>query len=324
MKNKQRLILRNKLLVIVGVTGMGKTKLALYLAQKFNGEIISADSRQVYKYMDIGTGKEWGSIHIHGYGLVDPRENYSVYDFFKFGKATIENIWSRNKLPILAGGTGLYIKSIVDGIQTIDIPKNDNLRIELEKLSTKELFEKLAILDSSKAASMNLSDKNNPRRLIRAIEIATWNIENGVSYKEIEKRKEVLNKNVSVLIIGLTAPIERINQRIEKRIEERLNNGFIDEIENLLKMGVSWKNQSLKSIGYKEAEEFLKKGLGFEEFIEKWIKSETDYAKRQITWFKKNKKILWFDIYNRNYPKDVESVVNKWYYSNINTDDEKG
>ena len=148
-----------KLLVICGPTATGKTQLGFRLAKQFNGEIVSADSRQVYKYMDIGTGKEWDDeIKIWGYDLVDPKESYSVSDYFREMKIVIEDVWSRNKLPIIVGGTGLYIKSLVDGIPTVDIPKNENLRKSLEKISIEEMFDKLAVLDSSKVASLNSYD----------------------------------------------------------------------------------------------------------------------------------------------------------------------
>lgn len=306
--------MNNKLLVICGPTATGKTKLALFLAKKFKGEIVSADSRQVYRHMDIGTGKEWGDSMIWGYDLIDPQDDYSVLNFFKFAKNTIEDIWLRDKMVILTGGTGLYIKSIIDGIATVDIPKNENLRKELERFDTNYLFEKLAILDSSKAATMNSSDKKNPRRLIRAIEIAVWNIDNSKKNKKIKKRKDVLNKSILPLMIGLTGDLESLRKKINQRVEERLNYGFIDEIEKLLLMGVSWKNQSMKSLGYKEAEYFLKKGMTYEEFVKNWENNEFKYLKRQLRWFKKDNRIKWFNISNKNLYKDVENTVKKWYY----------
>jgi len=311
--NKHSFKLRHKILVICGPTATGKTTLGINLAKKFNGEIISADSRQVYGYMDIGTGKEWGEgINIWGYDLVDPIENFSVSEYFKLMKVVIDDIWMRNKLPIIVGGTGLYIKSLIDGIPTVDIPKNDDLRNTLVDKTIDELFDKLAILDSSKAASLNLSDKKNSRRLIRAIEIAVWNIENGKQKQVVEDRKEVLDENVKTLFIGLTVPRDIHIKNIKNRVDKRMNEGFIDEVENLLKIGVSWKHQSMNSLGYKESEAFFKEGLTYEEFIDKWNKNEMKYVKRQLTWFKKDKRINWFDTTNNKYPKNVENLVEKW------------
>lgn len=306
--------LTKKILVICGPTATGKTSLGFNLAKIFNGEIISADSRQVYKYMDIGTGKEWhNDVKIWGYDLVDPKDNYSVADYFREMKVVIEGIWDRNKLPIIIGGTGLYIKSLIDGIPTVDIPKNESLRESLEKMSVNEMFDKLAVLDSAKAAQMNTSDKKNSRRLVRAIEVAVWNIENSTQKKVVEKRKRVLDKNVDTLLIGLTAPIEILIKNIENRVEKRMNNGFIDEVEMLLKMGVTWKNQSMNSLGYKESQAFFKEGLSYEEFIKKWIVNEMKYVKRQMTWFKKDKRAIWFNTTDINYVENVVNLVNKWY-----------
>lgn len=312
--------MKNKLLVVCGPTATGKTKLGFKLAKLFNGEIVSSDSRQVYKYMDIGTGKEWNNdVKVWGYDLVDPKENYSVSDYFKAMKIVIENIWNRNKLPIIVGGTGLYIKSLIDGIPTVDIPKNEYLRESLEKMSIDEMFDKLAVLDSSKAASLNSSDKKNSRRLVRAIEVAVWNIENSTQKKVVEKRGKVLDKDVDTLIIGLTASVDVLNQNIENRVEDRINNGFIDEVESLLKMGVTWKHQSMNTLGYKDSEAFFKSGLSYEDFIGRWLGNEMKYMKRQITWFKKEtyrggeKRINWFNTSDPEFNKKVENIVNKWY-----------
>lgn len=314
---ENRSIQKNKLLVVCGPTATGKTSLGLKLAKLNNGEIISADSRQVYKYMDIGTGKEWGDIKIWGYDLAEPTENYSVSKYFETIKYVIEDIWRRNKLPIIVGGTGLYIKSLVDGIPTVDIPKNESLRKALENLTHEELFDKLAILDGTKAASLNSSDKKNPRRLVRAIEVAMWNVSNETQKQIVEERKEVLGKNVDVLMVGLTSDNETLLKNIEKRVEKRMEQGFIDEVEDLLKMGVSWKMQSMNSLGYKESEKFFKNGQSYEEFISNWIANEMKYVKRQLTWFKKDKRIIWFDVNNHKNDDNVANLVYKWYSTNI-------
>lgn len=306
--------LTKKILVICGPTATGKTSLGFTLAKKFDGEIISADSRQVYKYMDIGTGKEWNNeVKIWGYDLVEPTENFNVSEYFKQMKIVIDAIWNRNTLPILVGGTGLYIKSLIDGIATVDIPKNNNLRESLEKMKVEEMFDRLAVLDSLKAASMNSSDKKNSRRLIRAIEVAVWNIENSTQKKIVEQREKILDKDVNVLMIGLLADQNILFKNIKNRIEKRMNEGFIDEVEMLLQRGVSWTNQSMNSLGYKESEDFFKHGLTYEEFIEEWERNEIKYVKRQLTWFKKDKRINWFDITDIDFPQNVENLVNKWH-----------
>lgn len=321
MKNKRSLLFRSKLLVICGPTATGKTQLGFKLAKKFNGEIVSADSRQLYKFMDIGTGKEWNKeIKVWGYDLVDPKENYSVAEYFKEMKSVIEDIWNRNRIPIIVGGTGLYIKSLIDGIPTVDIPKNESLRESLAKMSIDEMFDKLAVLDSAKAAQLNSSDKKNPRRLIRAIEVAVWNTGNEKQKQVVDKRKKILDRNVDILMIGLTADTSKFLKDIENRVEKRMNEGFIDEVETLLKMGVSWKMQSMNTLGYKESEAFFKQGLSYEEFINLWISNEMKYVKRQLTWFKKDKRINWYDITDNKYPENVERFVNKWYHVGTNAE----
>jgi len=303
-----------KIFLICGPTATGKTSLGFKIAKKYNGEIVSADSRQVYKYMDIGTGKEWDDqIKVWGYDLVNPTEKYSVSEYFSEMKVAIETIWKVNKLPIIVGGTGLYIKSLIDGIPTIDIPQNPNLRKSLEKLNTTELFDKLAMLDGTKAASLNLSDKMNPRRLIRAVEIAVWNVENETQKKVVELRENILDKDVDVLMVGITTNNIKLLQNIENRVEKRMNEGFIDEVEMLLKMGVSWKMQSMNSLGYKESESFFKNGQTYEDFINTWVSNEMKYIKRQNTWFKKDKRINWFDTDKPDFLKNVVNLVDKWY-----------
>lgn len=191
-----------KLLVICGPTATGKTSVAIHLAKKFNGELVSADSRQVYRKMDIGTGKDLpqnssfqfpvsslkkqdvgfyviDGIRLWGYDLIDPQNDFNISKYLNIAKDIIEEIWKRDKLPILVGGTGFYIKGIIDGIGTSQIPKDESLRKSLEKKDVEELFEILAQTDSVRSSKLNKSDRNNPRRIIRAIEIALSGKKNG-------------------------------------------------------------------------------------------------------------------------------------------------
>ncbi len=317
-----------KLLVICGPTSTGKTTLAVSLAQKFNGEIISADSRQVYKKLDIGTGKdlpkgakiryslfakygyyEVGGIKIWGYDLADPRHGFSVSQYLKFAERMVGDIRKRGKLPILTGGTGLYIKGVIDGIPTAKIPNNLPLRKNLEEKKPEELFEMLAKLDSIKAGQMNLSDRKNPRRLVRAIEVATWKMENAGKERGIEKKRTQQN----VLEIGLTASDTFINQNISSRIKDRLKEGIKNEIARLLKSHVDWDMQSMSSMGYRQWKDYFE-GKKPESFvIKEWSNEEIKYVKRQMVWFKKDKRIVWFDITNRDYVENVEKMVKKWH-----------
>ena len=297
-----------KLLVICGPTATGKTALAIKLAKKFDGEIVSADSRQVYKGMDIGMGKEWGDVPIHGYDLVDPRREFSVSKYLKFARKILKDIWRRGKLPILVGGTGLYIKGVIDGIPTVEVPRNNELRKRLEEKSADELFESLSQLDAVRAGSMNSSDRKNPRRLVRAIEVAQWNLGHGVKCLT----SDILHPT-SVLVIGLTAAKEPLNTRIEDRVGERVKAGIKKEIESLLKNGVSWDDQSMMSFGYRQYRDFFEGEVPEEVVVSEWTREEQKYVKRQMTWFKKDKRVGWFDIFEVDYQKKVEKMVAKWY-----------
>ncbi len=330
----------NKLLVICGPTATGKTKLAIHLAKKFsaqggpasggNGEIISADSRQVYKGMDIGTGKEWptaqrasgpvGKIKIWGYDIADPKHDFSVSQYLKFAVKKIAEIEKKGKLPILVGGTGLYIKGVVDGIPTVDVPQNKKLRKILEEKTANELYEMLSQIDSMKAASLNSSDRKNPRRLVRAVEVATWMIDNGKKFQMPNAKYQMPN---SVLFVGLSSSKEKLDENISKRVDERIKMGIKDEIKNLIKSGINWDNQSMMSLGYREWRDYfegrrpvgpmaLEGAVPEENVIEEWKKDERKYAKRQMTWFKKDKRVVWFDISNPNYVKNVEKLAETW------------
>ena len=290
MKNKHSLRLRRKLLVICGPTATGKTELALQLAKVFNGIPISADSRQVYKYMDIGTGK--GPEKILGYDLVDPNDEFSVSNYSRFARKAIEDSYQENKLPILVGGTGLYIRGVIENIGTLDVPRNKKLREELSQKSREELVEILIKINPEKAKAMNESDRRNPRRLVRAIEVGKSSELNTKTSKDT---------NYDVLMIGLTASREELERRIEDRVVDRVRAGFESEINFLQEKGY-WDGAPSKTLGYKDWPD-----------VNKWKLEEVKYAKRQMTWFKKDKRIKWFDVSDVDYQKDVEKLVKRWY-----------
>jgi len=331
-----------KVLVICGPTATGKTKLAIYLIKALSldkrdllGEIISVDSRQVYQKMDIGTGKDLplgakftypedslkkkkigcyqiSGVKIWGYDLVSPKEDFSVATYLRKTVPIIKNILSRDKMPVLVGGSGLYLKSLVDGILNVLVPRDNNLRRWLSDLSVSELFEKLAQLDSKKAASLNLSDRKNPRRLVRAIEVAQWRARN------LGKKVSLVlpwDKDSDFLFIGLMAPLPVLKNRIKKRVIERLRVGFKKEVLELLRDGIDWSFHSMDTLGYKNIKNYLLGKMNKKEMIEDWVGDEFAYARRQMTWFKKDKRIIWFDISKGEWLKEVEKTVKNWYYS---------
>lgn len=315
----------NKILVVTGPTATGKTSLALKLAHLFGGEIVSADSRQVYTGFDIGTGKdipkralrkenslgifyEIKGVKIWGYDLVSPKEEFSVAQYAEKINRIIKEIQGRGKLPILVGGTGFYIKAVIDGVATAIVPRNPGLRESLLGKPTEQLFESLAQIDASKAAALNLSDKKNPRRLIRAIEVAMWQLDNA------EQRKlKKAEGNYDPLFIGLRLEDAGYEKILKKRVIERLKKGLLKEIKRLLKKGISWDSQAMSSLGYKQWRDFFAKEKGKKETVEEWFLAEKKYAKRQMTWFKKEKRIIWFNPEGADYPENVEKSVQKWY-----------
>jgi len=332
-----------KLLVICGPTAMGKTSLAIRIAKnlvdyspermvggvesRVEGEIVSADSRQVYRGMDIGTGKylpvgsrirypwfykwgyyEVGGARVWGYDLVDPRNDFSVAQYIKFADNIISDIQKRGRTPILTGGTGLYIKAVIDRIPTAIIPRNEALRGNLSGKTATELYEMLSQIDSIKAGSLNSSDKRNPRRLIRAIEVATWMIDNRQKIVKEEKRE-----HFNIFFVGLRTSREAIEARVDESISLRVEYGIRQEIRKLLKQGVKWDSQALMSLGYRQYRDFFEGGVSEDAVIDEWRREEKKYVKRQMTWFAKDKRINWFDIDDGGYPKSVEKLVKKWY-----------
>ncbi len=277
-----------KILIICGPTATGKTALAAKLAQQFNGELISADSRQVYKGMDIVTGKDRpGGIVIHGLDLVEPDQDFSAAHFVGYASDWINQISWKGKLPIIVGGTGLYINSLVNPPQTLTVKPDWQLRKKLEEKSVKDLQEQLEKIDKTRWQIMNHSDRLNPRRLIRTIEVAQSNcgkIETAPKY--------------ACLWIGLAADKDALDQQIETRVNSRIKQGAIKEWEEL-KTKYPVNLPSMSGIGYKQLPD-----------VDKWIKAEQQYARRQMTFFKKNKQINWF---NSDQEGNIVKLVNAWY-----------
>ncbi len=275
-----------KTIVILGPTASGKSALAVKIAKKINGEIISADSRQVYKGLNIGTGKitkkEMGGIPHYCLDIVSPKKIFTVADFKKCADEAIEKIFARNKTPIIVGGTGLYIQAIVDNIVLPEVKPDWKLRKELEKKTTEEMFAMLKKLDSERAKKI---DRKNPRRLIRAIEIA----------KELGKIPNLAVKPPSweFLQVGIKLPDEILKKNIEKRIKKMLKNGLIAETKKLKNSGLSWKRIYELGFEYKYPALFLQNKISKEEMLEKIILENWQYAKRQMTWFKRDKRIKW-------------------------------
>jgi len=306
---------KKRLLVICGSTATGKTGLAIELAKRFKGEIVSADSRQVYQGMDIGTGKDKSIFSIKKVpvwllDVVRPDQEFSVAHFQKIASEVIEDIWRRNKLPIVAGGTGLYIKSLIEQIETINIPPNKKLRADLQDKTISQLQERLKQLDLQHWKKMNNSDRQNPRRLMRAIEIGLVNQKS----KARNQKRKARFKIDSLLVIGLrTRDLKSLYERIDKRVEKRIKQGAEKEVKNLVKK-YSWSQSVLgTTIGYKEWRDYFEGKIDLAELIQGWKFAEHAYARRQLTWFKKQSDIIWFDIGGKDFDKEAVGVVQRWY-----------
>ncbi|MDP3962333.1 MAG: tRNA (adenosine(37)-N6)-dimethylallyltransferase MiaA [bacterium] len=276
-----------KILVILGPTATGKSDLAVKLAKKFKGEVISADSRQVYEGLDIGTGKitkkEMGGVPHHLLDVADPKKQFSVVKYVRHAEEIIEDIIHRNKLPIICGGTGFYIQALVDGIILPEVPPNPELRKKLSKKTSSELMKILKKLDPKRASGI---DSHNSRRIIRAIEIA------GVLGKVPPIRKIL---KYDPLFIGLDLPAEDLRKKIKIRLEKRLKKGMLEEARKLHKDGLSWKRMNELGLEYRYLALYLQKKITLDEMNKKLETEIWHYAKRQMTWFKKDKRIKWFD-----------------------------
>jgi len=293
-----------KLLIICGPTATGKTGLGLKLAKKFAGQIISADSRQIYIGMDIGTGKDKpkSGPKIHGYDLIKPDQDFSLAHFVNFARPLIKKLHQQNQLPILVGGTGLYLKALTQPFKTINIKPNLKLRRRLNKLSVKQLQTQLKKLDPDRFSSMNHSDQHNPRRLIRAIEIA-----------QSSPPRSIPRANFNTFWIGLTAKKTLLDKRIVKRVNQRLVQGAEQEVKALIKAGYSWDLPSMSAMGYQQWQPYFAHQATLDQVKQAWITAEQQYLRRQLTWFKKQPQIHWFDITDKHLFTKVARQVKAWY-----------
>ena len=298
--------MKEKVIVICGPTASGKTALSIELAKQINGEIISADSMQIYKDMNIGTAKhdkeEMQGIKHYLLDFVSPNERYSVADYKKDAKKAIKEIIQKGKTPIIVGGTGLYVDSLIYEIEYQDIEFDEKYRNELEKIAEKEGLEKLyqmAIKIDPEA--MKKISANDKKRIMRVLEIynATGKTK---TEQEIESRKKEVEYDYRVFAINWER--EELYNRINKRVDIMIQQGLVEEVKKILKKYDKFPT-AMQGLGYKEIVEYLEGKSTKEEAIEK-IKMETRrYAKRQLTWFRKNKQTIWLEGSN-----DLQNNIN--------------
>lgn len=289
--------MKKRLLIIAGPTAVGKTDTGIILADKLNGEIISADSMQIYKNMDIGTAKpnleeRMGVIH-HLIDIINPDENFSVAEFQRLAGGIIDDLISSKKLPIIVGGTGLYINSLIYDMDFTQFASNRKLREtlqeEAEKMGNEYIHDKLKKIDS------NLADRihpNNVRRVIRAIEVY-----HGTGDKMGDfSRDIVLNDEYEFFLAGLTRERSELYDRINKRVDIMIEQGLIEEVRDLLNLGYSKDLISFKGLGYKEIIEYLEGRYDLNEAIRILKRNTRRYAKRQLTWFRRYESINWYNV----------------------------
>lgn len=294
-----------KVICVVGPTGVGKTDLALRLARIYDGELVSADAVQVFKDLDIISGKdkeEFGNTPVHLIDIVSPEDSFSVSQFEVISRKSIDLIQKNKKLPIVVGGTGFYVKALLDGVDTSVVKPDPKLRSRLESLSLEDVQIMLKELDQYTFNSMNESEQKNKRRLIRKIEI----LQSGIKNHNLKMKGE---NDLEFLQIGLELPREKLLKRIDNRVDKRINDGAIEEAKVLFKKYSNLSQQVKDANGYKQLFEHFLGNSDIENAIEKWKLSEYKHAKNQMTWFRKDTRIKWFNIENKNLFESIKGEI---------------
>ena len=297
----------NHLVAIVGPTGVGKSQLAVCLAQAFNGEIVNADSRQVYRFMDIGTAKptpeQLCQAPHYLIGVINPAEDFSLAQYQGMARQTVSGIIGRDKLPLLVGGSGLYVWAVLEGWGRPKVKPNPELRRRLEekalKMGTEQLYRELEAVDPQAASRV---DRQNVRRVIRALEVY-----HGGGRPSSQPSKEA--PAYDILIIGLTMDREELYRRIDARVDEMVKRGLVEEVSRLMAMGYSLELPAMSAIGYRQIGMYLREELGLEAAIQQ-IKFESHrFVRQQYNWFGlKDDRIRWFDVGGRVY-RQIEGLV---------------
>ena len=300
----------DKLIILTGPTAVGKSELSIKLAKAINGEIISADSIQVYKELNIGSAKimqeEMQGIRHYLIDVLEPTEDFNVFIFKKMAKEAIEDIISRGKIPIIVGGTGFYIQSIIYDID-FDEEDNSKIRLELEELAREKgndyIHGELAKVD--KASAMKIHP-NNTKRVIRALEYYRLNNKPISLHNETERAKEAV---FDAKYFVLNDKRELLYERINKRVDKMIQLGLVEEVSSLLDKGLDSSYNSMQGIGYKEIVEYLDGKCSLDEAVDNIKKNTRHFAKRQLTWFRREENVNWIEKYEYNY--DDERILSK-------------
>lgn len=289
--------MKKKVLILAGPTGVGKTELSIELAKKLNGEIISADSMQIYKYMDIGSAKitkeEMKEIPHHMIDIIDPSENFSVSEYKDKGSAILEQILDKNKLPMIVGGTGLYINSLTCNMNFSETDKDDVYRIYLENLAMEKgneyIHEMLKDIDPISYKEIHY---NNLKRVIRALEVYKLT---GKAFSSYNSGEDFYKSEYDTSLFVLTMNREKLYERINKRVDIMIEKGLVDECIMLKERGYTSSMQSMQGIGYKEMLFYLENKISFEDAVDMIKQGSRNYAKRQLTWFRRDPRAIFLD-----------------------------
>lgn len=300
--------MKQKLLVIAGPTAVGKTELSIRLAKKLNGEIISADSMQIYKHMDIGSAKvseeEMDGIKHYLIDVINPDIPFSVADFKEYGETALKEILNKAKLPIIVGGTGLYINSLTCNMTFTEAEKDDEYREYLEKLAIEKGNEYIhEMLKKCDIISYNEIHANNRKRVIRALEVFKLT---GKPFSSFNAGDDFYNSNYDIYYYVLTMNREKLYERINKRVDIMMERGLLDECIKLKNMGYTSHMQSMQGIGYKEILYYLENKISLEEAVNMIKQGSRNYAKRQLTWFRRDKRCVFLD---KDIMSDDEIVI---------------
>ncbi|MFA5576077.1 MAG: tRNA (adenosine(37)-N6)-dimethylallyltransferase MiaA [Tissierellaceae bacterium] len=316
---------KDNLSILIGPTAIGKTDLSIRLAGHLNGEIISADSMQIYRHMNIGTAKisekEMKGIPHYLVDIVYPDEEYSVADYKNQAVEIIKDINSRGKTALLVGGTGLYINSLVYDLNFSRAAANDDIRMKYEALADRYgneyLHSELMKIDSVSANKIKLGDR---KRLIRAIEVYEVTGKK-MSDQNMNFRKE--SEDFNLIMLGLNMDRTKLYERINSRVDKMLEDGLVDEVAKLLEMGYHKNLTSLQGIGYKEIIMYMEGQISLDEAIEKIKRGTRNYAKRQLTWFKRDRRIKWFDIDKFSDIEDLLESILAYTYGQLKNKEER-
>ncbi|MEA4988859.1 MAG: tRNA (adenosine(37)-N6)-dimethylallyltransferase MiaA [Anaerovorax sp.] len=310
--------MKRNIVIIAGPTAVGKTEYAIKIAQNLGGEIVSADSMQIYRYMNIGSAKptkeELAQARHYMVDEIDPKTDFSVAEYQKKAKECIAQIFDKNALPIISGGTGLYVNSLIYDMDFSVIPKQTQFRKQLQKeaetYGNEFIHEKLRKKDPKAAERIH---PNNVKKVIRALEI----LESGETDVREFEESFVKTKDYEVILVGLNRNRDELYERINHRVDLLMKAGLLQEIQQLLDIGLTESNISMKGIGYKELIDYFHGAYSLEEAVERIKKNTRHYAKRQLTWFRRYKEMQWFNLSEFECSQKAEEAILNYIKSNL-------